>query len=229
MMNYFAITVHPHAQTRLAQRFGLSTKWLLERIDNNSFVWLDVVSEMNCTKAARGAFLLYIPTQNKFFVAVVDVAAKLIITVLNEDMALRSTWAACLTSDRKKHAKLLALQSEELSGVEYYIQLKQLDISRNTRIVAQCLTPELKPLNITLAKIQVTIDQFLTSELIRLTEDLQQLINTKLTSAVEKEEILPCVDIFARYKDFRTLRVQHNFCNFLSCQELLMRQRWELL
>lgn len=227
-MDNFAITVHSHAQSRLTERFELSTEWLLKRIDNKSFVWLDVVSEMNCGTAARGAFLIYIPAQNTFCVAVIDVTAKLIITVLNEDMASRSTWASSLTADRKKHAKLLALQSEELSGIDYYMRLKMLDISRSTRIIAQCLTPERKPMNITVAKIEVTLEQFLTSELIRLTEDQQNLIKRKLTSAVAQEKILPCVDIFAQHKDFKTVPVQHDFCNFPSCQELLMLQRWEL-
>ncbi|MEA3587650.1 hypothetical protein J6I75_04735 [Pseudidiomarina sp. 1APP75-27a] len=221
-----SIALHPHAEQRLAERFGLPVEWLLERIEAKQFAWLDVISEISDTSSARGAFLFFVPEQNTFCVAIVDVTAKLIITILNEDMASRSTWAASLTKDRKKHAMLLALRHEGYSGVDYYRKLKELDLSRSTRVVAQSLTCDLKPRNITVAKIQVTMDQFLTSEQIELTDDQQRQVRMVLADAIEQNQIMPCVDLYAQHKDYRRLSVQHEFCSLKSCQDFLMQHRW---
>lgn len=103
MINQYYI--HNHAIERLQERFSTDKAWLLHELENGCFVWLKGSGHSSHAINIRSGHLIYLPHRNEYCVVIMDNRSRLAITVLNEEMALKSSWGKGLDEVAKLKAK----------------------------------------------------------------------------------------------------------------------------
>ena len=115
-------SIHNHAIERLQERFGVDKEWLLHELENGRFVWLKGAGHSGHAKNVRSGHLLFLPNKNEFCVVIMDDRSRLAITVLNEEMAHKSSWGKGLDEKAKLKAKRIAL-GEEIISDSHFLRL----------------------------------------------------------------------------------------------------------
>lgn len=87
------------------ERIGKSDAWLLEQIDQQKTVRLVHKGSDRFGARVRSAHLLYVTELSEFFVLVMDDRKRLVVTVLTEEMALKSRWREGLTDENRLRAR----------------------------------------------------------------------------------------------------------------------------
>lgn len=114
-------SVHIHAIERLKERFGVEKSWLLNELEQGRFVWLKGTGDSRDAKSVRSGHLIYLSHKNEYCIVVMDDRSRLAVTVLTEEMALKSPWSKGLDRAAKLRAKRIALGEDAINDINFFL------------------------------------------------------------------------------------------------------------
>lgn len=114
-------SVHIHAIERLMERFGVEKSWLLNELEQGRFVWLKGNGDSRDAKSVRSGHLIYNSHKNEYCIVVMDDRSRLAVTVLTEEMAIKSPWSKGLDRAAKLRAKRIALGEDAINDINFFL------------------------------------------------------------------------------------------------------------
>lgn len=216
-----------HASERLSSRFYEDEAWLLAEIEACRFVQLKGAGLAKDGEAVRSGNLIFHPPSGEFCVAVLDDRLRLVVTVLTEEMARRSSWGKDLTDATKLLAKrralgpdlvpdshFLKLYAAERAGLQVNLRLRSVDKNWDA-------------IHLTLAKITLTPDQIdIEENSCVLSEDQFRSASEKLNTLVQEATIRPFLYVHVTTTNDRSVTVTNRFRGFKDIEEAELMRRW---
>ncbi len=220
-------SLHSHAINRLNERYALDEAWLLQELENGRFVWLKGSGDSGNIKKVRSGHLIYIPNRDEYCVVIMDDRSRLAITVLTEDMALRSSWAKSIDKAAKLRAKRIVLGEEEVNDSNFlrlYAEERG-ELSVNIRV--RTVSYDWKPIILTLLKISIKAEQIDPKENhCTLTESQAKEISTIIEHKVATEEIRPYCELFVSTGKGKAALISNKISQFYDLEIAGQIGRW---
>jgi hypothetical protein len=223
-------SLHNHAIDRLKERFGVDESWLLHELENGRFVWLKGYGNSVNTNKVRSGHLLYIPNRNDYCIVIMDNRSRLAITVLTEDMALKSSWAKGVDEAAKLRAKRIALGEEEVNDCNFIRLYAEERGKLSINVQIRTVLYNWDPIVLNLYKTNIVADQVNPKgNYCTLTEcqmnDVSIAINRKLTD----KKIRPYCELFVSTGSRkRTALVSNKLDGLSSLENAEQARRWGL-
>lgn len=184
--------IHDHTAKRLRERFDAEESWLQTELQAGRFVWLKGVGRGRDGERIRSGHLLYIPQKDEYCVAVVDNRKRLVITVLTEDMALKSSWSKGIDSSAKLRAKRLSLGKQRVDDSEF---LRLYAETRDELLVTarvRTYSYEWVPIMLNILKLSIAAKQVDTERnLCTLNRDQTHDLSRALSEKINNKQIRP--------------------------------------
>ena len=220
-------SLHSHAIDRLDERYGLDEPWLLHEIENGRFVWLKGSGDSGNIKKVRSGHLLYIPTRDEYCVVIMDGRSRLAITVLTEDMALKSSWAKGIDEAAKLRAKRLVLGDEEVHDSNflrlYAKERGELSVSVHVRTVLY----DWKPIVIKLFKTSIKAEQINPKEHVcTLTDSQIKQTIIIIEQKVAEKKMRPYCELFISAGNGKTALVSNKIDKVSNLEIADQARRW---
>ena len=219
-------TVHGHALKRLHERFGYEGSWLIEQIAQGRFVWLKGAGDAGSIKKVRSGHLIYVPDKDEYCVVVMDDRSRLAITVLTEDMALKSSWANGITEATKLKAKKVSVGGVHDASFIHASATDRGELQVNVRV--RTFSKDWKPSVLTLAKIAIGADAVdIQSNVCSLTNDQIAMISAVVICKISTEEMQPYGDFFVSSGKDKRVPVKFSLPGFSSLAVGEQVRRWQ--
>ncbi len=221
-------SLHDHAIDRLHERFDKHDSWLLQELENGRFVWLKGHGNSGSMKKVRSGHLIYIPDTDEYCVVIMDDRSRLAITVLTEDMAIKSSWGRGLTDAAKLKAKRIALGKESVDDTNFLILYAEERGSLDISVRAKTYSYDWKPKMLSVCKVKIYAEQINTerkcctlrdSQAYEVSQIIQEKINTK--------EIQPYGELFVSTARGKIALISNVINGFLGLECAESRQRWD--
>ncbi len=199
-------SLHNHAIDRLQERFGVDKSFLLKALESGRFVWLKGYGHSGDAKNVRSGHLLYIPNKNEYCVVIMDDRSRLAITVLTEEMALKSQWGQGLDEAAKLRAKREALRGEDIddSDILRLYAEERGELSVNVR--ARTVSHDWKPIILSIYKTSIKAKQIDTkNKCCALTDDQMVEVSKVINERIVAKEMRPYCELFVSTGKKRTL------------------------
>lgn len=227
--------IHKHAIERLQERFGVGKEWLLHELENGRFVWLQSSSYSRDTKNVRSGYLIYLPNKNEYCVVIIDNRSRLAITVLNEEMALNSSWGKGIDETAKLKAKRTVLGKETIDD-SYFLHLYAKERGKLTvRVCARTFLYDWKPVKCVIYKTCIEAMQIdAKNKVCTLSNEQIVEVSKIFNQKIEKKEVRPFCELLITTSNGKNLLVSNRIIG-TSCideaadyiDEALSIKRWE--
>ncbi len=219
--------IHNHAIERLQERFGIDEEWLLQELENGRFVWLKGFGDSGDAQKVRSGHLLYLPQRDEYCVVIMDDRVRLAITVLTEEMALRSSWSKGLDRAAKLKAKKIAMGAEEVADSNFLRLYAEERGCVSVSVRARTYSYEWKPVVVTLCKVCLEADQINPiDDSCTLSQPHLMSVSQALMERVENKEIRPYCELFVSTTNDKSVKLANKIEGVSSLDEAEYARRW---
>ena len=220
-------SLHNHAVERLQERFRLEESWLQNELEHGRFVWLRGAGSDGVVKKVRSGHLIYIPHIDEYCIVIMDDRSRLAITVLTEDMALKSAWREGLDDASKLKAKRIALGYEAVSDSNFLHLYAQERGELSVNVCARTVSYDWEPVVLTLCKITIKAEQVNISKNCCLLADDQMTAVSKLISEkITAKEMRPCCELFVRTGRGKSVIISESVDGVFCLDDAENAKRW---
>lgn len=221
-------SIHNHAVERLEERFGADKEWLLNELENGRFVWLKGAGDSGHAKKVRSGHLLYLPNKNEYCVVIMDDRSRLAITVLTEEMALKSPWAKGLDEAAKLKAKRIVFGEEVIDGSHflrlYAEERGELAVSVRVRTVSH----DWKQISCLIYKTSISAEQIDTeNKSCRLTDDQMIEVSRVINEKIASQEMRPYCELYVITGRGKRTLISNSIAGIFHLDEAESARRWE--
>lgn len=218
-------SVHYHAAERSLERIGKSEIWLLEQIDEQKTLRLPGKGRSQSGTKVRSGHLLYVPESSKFFVLVIDDRKRLVITVLNEEMAVNSDWGEELSI--KSKLKAIRAAGERVPDGAFIQEFAAQRGGAPVTVRIRSLDIEWKPKMVNLQKLMLEPDRINTEcNEVQLTPEEVDETRSAIRKLISEQVIRPFGDVFLTTGRGKTMRVKAAEFGIGSLGDAEMARRW---
>ena len=221
-------SLHNHAIDRLQERFGVDKSWLLKELESGRFVWLKGSGHSGSAKNVRSGHLLYIPNKNEYCIAIMDGRSRLAITVLTEEMALKSPWGQGLDEEAKLRAKRVALRGEDVddSDILRLYAEERGELSVNVR--ARTVSHDWKPIVLSIYKTSIKAKQIDTkNKCCTLTDDQMVEVSKVINERIVAKEMRPYCEIFVSAGRGKSTLISNTISETSDLEDAESARRWD--
>jgi hypothetical protein len=219
--------IHEHTAKRLRERFDADRSWLQEELESGRYVWLKGLGRGRDGEKVRSGHLLYLSHNDEYCVAVVDNRKRLVITVLTEEMALKSSWGMGIDATTKLKAKRLSLGSQKVDDSTF---LRLIAETRNGLLVyvrARTYSYEWVPTIFNINKLTVTADQMDTkTNRCTLSNGQAAAVSSALNELITTKKIQPYCDFWISTSKGKNMLISNIIEGVSALEAAESARRW---
>lgn len=221
-------SVHSHAVERLKERFGVDESWLIDELEQGRFVWLKGSGDSGNAKNVRSGHLIYLPDRNEYCIVVMDDRSRLAITVLTEDMALKSSWGKGLDQAAKLRAKRLVLGEEAVHDINFLLLYAEDRGELSVTIQARTVSYDWKPVVRSLYKTNIKPEQIdIDRTCCTLSDAQMDAVTRSITEKIASKEMRPYCELSVRTGKGKTALISNKLHVASHLESLELARRWE--
>lgn len=221
------ISIHKHAVERLKKRFDLDESWLLQKLENEKFVWVKGAGNNGNIKKVRSGYLIYISNMDRYCLVIVDDYSRLAISVLTESMAKKSSWSKGIDESTKLKAKRATLGCEVISDCNFLRLYAEERGKLLVNIRVRTFSYDWESILLTAIKTNIIADQIDLEKMIcTLTEFQMKEVSMVLNDKVLEKKIRPYYELFISTGSGKTASISNEISEIHSLESADQYRRW---
>lgn len=221
-------SIHKHAADRLRERLHAEESWLAEILQEGKFVWLKGSGDSGNAKKVRSGHLIYHPKRNEYCVVVMDDRQRLAITVLNEEMALKSSWGGGLDQAAKLRAKRLALGEEAVHDINFFLLYAEDRGELSVTVTARSVSYDWEPVVHSIYKTSIKPEQIdINGKCCALSEEQMDAVTRIISEKIVNKEMRPYAELSVRTGGNKTAFISNRVDVVSDFKSAERARRWD--